>query len=127
MIAARSLRRQYRQPGTKRLDGNMTIAHPAKRPHEALLERRHGGGVLTDHFNCRNCNALYHLIKVDAGPETINSEIACRVCGAPLAAREGSAVLKYFLLREPARPDPRARQGSQRAKPVVVSQTRRRG
>ena len=79
----------------------------------------------TDHFNCPNCNALYHLIKVEAGPETIDFEIACRVCGAPLAAREGSAVLKYFLLREPVRPDPRARQGSQRAKPVVVRQTRR--
>ena len=79
------------------------------------------------HFNCPSCNALYHLIEAEAGPETIDSKIACRVCGAPLAARAGGFVLKYFLLREPARPDPRARQVSQRAKAVVVRQTRRTG
>jgi hypothetical protein len=78
------------------------------------------------HFNCLSCNALYHLIKAEAGPETIDSEIPCRVCGAPLAGLDGNFVLKYFLLREPARPDPRARRGSQWAKPVV-RQTRRTG
>jgi hypothetical protein len=80
--------------------------------------------VPTNHFNCPSCNALYHLIKAEAGPETIDSEIACRVCGAQLPGRDGYFVLKYFLLREPARPDPRARQDSQLAKPVVVRQTR---
>ena len=51
-------------------------------------------------FNCPNCNALYDVIKVEAGPETVDREIACRSCGAPLAGREGKLVVKYFLLRE---------------------------
>jgi transcription elongation factor Elf1 len=51
-------------------------------------------------FTCPNCNALYQVVKVEAGPETDNREITCRVCGAPLAGREGNFVLKYFLLRK---------------------------
>ena len=53
-------------------------------------------------FNCPNCNALYHLIKAEAGPETIDREITCRICGAPLPGRDGSFVLKYFLFAESA-------------------------
>ena len=67
-------------------------------------------------FNCPHCNALYQVIKAEAGPETIDSEIPCRACGGPLPGRTGSFVLKYFLLRKALRPDPRARRGSQRAK-----------
>ena len=66
------------------------------------------------HFNCPNCNALYQLVKAEAGPETDNREITCRARGGPLTGREGRFVLKYFLLRKAARPDPRARRGSQR-------------
>ena len=51
-------------------------------------------------FTCPNCSALYQVVKVEAGPETTGHEIACRVCGVPLAGREGKSVLKYFLLRE---------------------------
>ena len=51
-------------------------------------------------FTCPNCRALYQVVKVEAGPETTGHEIACRVCGVPLAGREGKSVLKYFLLRE---------------------------
>jgi hypothetical protein len=54
-------------------------------------------------FTCPNCNALYQLVKVEAGPETDNREIACPVCGAPLAGRDGKFVLKYFLLRKDTR------------------------
>ena len=51
------------------------------------------------HFSCPNCNALYQVVKVEAGPETIyESEITCWVCGGPLAARDGKFVLKYFLM-----------------------------
>ena len=45
--------------------------------------------------------------------------VPCRVCDAPLPGRDGDFVLKYFLLRNALRPDPRAREGSQRAKPVA--------
>ena len=67
-------------------------------------------------FTCPNCRALYQLVKVDAGPETVDQEVACRVCGAPFPGRENGFVLKYFLLRKVARPDPRAGVG-QRARP----------
>jgi hypothetical protein len=50
-------------------------------------------------FKCPNCDALYQVVRVEAGPETSDGEIACRVCGSPLAARDGEFVLKYFLLR----------------------------
>jgi hypothetical protein len=51
------------------------------------------GGSHVKTFICPNCNALYQV-------ETKGHEIACRVCGVPLAGREGKFVLKYFLLRE---------------------------
>ena len=51
-------------------------------------------------FTCLNCGAFYQVVKVEAGPETDNREIACRVCGSPLVGREGEFVLKYFLLRK---------------------------
>ena len=54
-------------------------------------------------FTCPNCKALYHIVKVEAGPETAFQEVPCRVCGEPLVGREGNLVLKYFLLREAAR------------------------
>jgi hypothetical protein len=49
-------------------------------------------------FTCPNCDALYQVVKVEAGPETDNREITCRACGGPLMARKGPFVLKYFLL-----------------------------
>jgi hypothetical protein len=54
-------------------------------------------------FTCPNCHALYQIVKVEAGPETENREITCRVCGGPLSGREGNYVLKYFLLRKAIR------------------------
>jgi hypothetical protein len=63
---------------------------------------------------------LYQVVKTQAGPETVDPQIACRVCNGPLAAREGQFVLKYFLLREASRLDARrARQGFLRAKPTA--------
>ena len=49
---------------------------------------------------CPSCNALYQVVKAEAGPETVALEIACSVCSRPLVAREGQFVLKYFLLRK---------------------------
>jgi hypothetical protein len=51
-------------------------------------------------FVCPNCNSLYELVKVEAGPETVHREVACRSCEAPLPGIEGNFVLKYFLLRK---------------------------
>jgi DNA-directed RNA polymerase subunit RPC12/RpoP len=60
-------------------------------------------GTITTQFKCVDCNALYQLIKVEAGPETVDRELNCRVCGATLLARRGQFVLKYFLLQKPSR------------------------
>jgi DNA-directed RNA polymerase subunit RPC12/RpoP len=53
-------------------------------------------------FNCSSCSARYHLVRVEAGPESRDREITCRTCGAHLSAREGGYVLKYFLLGKPS-------------------------
>jgi hypothetical protein len=62
-----------------------------------------GRPPLYNSFTCPRCQALYHIVKVEAGPETVFQEVPCRVCGAPLAGREGNFALKYFLLRKAAR------------------------
>ena len=55
-------------------------------------------------FKCPTCAALYQVVKAVAGPDTVHSETGCRVCGTPLAPRDGALVLKYFLLRKARRP-----------------------
>jgi hypothetical protein len=48
-------------------------------------------------FTCPNCSALDHIVKAEAGPETTtDGDIACRICGGPLPARDEQFVLKYF-------------------------------
>jgi predicted Zn finger-like uncharacterized protein len=61
------------------------------------------GGSSFKSFKCPNCQALYQIVKVEAGPDSVIQEVPCRVCGAPLRGREGKFVLKYFLLREATR------------------------
>jgi predicted Zn finger-like uncharacterized protein len=50
-------------------------------------------------FTCPHCQALYQVVKAEAGPETADRAAPCRSCGEPLPGREGNFVLKYFLLR----------------------------
>jgi hypothetical protein len=59
-------------------------------------------------FTCPNCQSLYHVIKVEAGPETNDRELSCRSCGAPLPSRDDKFVLKYFLLQRAAQARRRA-------------------
>jgi hypothetical protein len=54
-------------------------------------------------FKCPICDALYHIVKVEAGSETVDRGITCRACGGLLPGREGKFVLKYFLLRNAGR------------------------
>jgi hypothetical protein len=53
-------------------------------------------------LRCENCNAAYRVIKVDAGPETVDRQVACCVCSASLPGRDGNTVLKYFLTGKPS-------------------------
>ena len=47
-----------------------------------------------------NCDALYQVVKAEAGPKTSDSKIECLVCTAPFAARNDEFVLKYFPVAE---------------------------
>ena len=49
-------------------------------------------------FTCPHCQALYQVVKAEAGPESVDRAVPCRSCGEPLPGREGNFVLKYFLL-----------------------------
>jgi predicted Zn finger-like uncharacterized protein len=54
-------------------------------------------------FTCPHCQALYQVVKAEAGPESVDRAVPCRSCGEPLPGREGNFVLKYFLLRHAGR------------------------
>ena len=41
-----------------------------------------------DAFACPNCDALYQLVKGEAGPETLDRALMCRACGGPLPGRK---------------------------------------
>ena len=60
-------------------------------------------GTGTQFFHCPNCNALYQIIKTEAGPESVDREITCLACRRPLHGREGNFVVKYFMLRKAGR------------------------
>ena len=62
-------------------------------------------------FTCPNCKALYQLVKVEAGPETSDTQKSCQVCAGPFVGREGKFVLKYYLLREAIRRERRKWRG----------------
>jgi predicted Zn finger-like uncharacterized protein len=69
----------------------------------------------TAFFRCPNCEAHYHVVKIEAGPETQDCELKCRACGGRLTAREGKCVLKYFFLEN--RRQQRVRSNRRRAPP----------
>src|ERR1700733_12697954 len=37
-----------------------------------------------DRFTCPNCRALYDVVRVEAGPETVVQDVFCRACDAPI-------------------------------------------
>jgi predicted Zn finger-like uncharacterized protein len=89
------------------IDGRGVVANGLRQPRDIASERGRivAGGRPPSFisFTCPNCKAFYHIVKVEAGPETIFSEVTCRVCGTPFPNREDSFVLKYFLLRNGGR------------------------
>ena len=58
----------------------------------AMIEQR------STSFNCQNCDAEYRLVRLEADRETVDRELACIACGAPLNGREGRFLLKYLLV-----------------------------
>jgi hypothetical protein len=62
-------------------------------------------------FFCLNCQAYHQIIKVERGPETVDRDVTCRSCGAPLPGSEGrflqfSAPIMHEVRRHPARSRP---------------------
>jgi len=49
-------------------------------------------------FNCPKCKALYHVVKVARWRKIVEGNVRCHLCGEPFPAREGTYMLKYFLL-----------------------------
>jgi predicted Zn finger-like uncharacterized protein len=47
---------------------------------------------------CPSCHAIYHVLKVEAGPETKDEKARCRACGAPLPARQGLIITHHVGL-----------------------------
>jgi hypothetical protein len=72
-------------------------------------------------FACLNCQAFYHVVTVEAGPETALHDVACRACGAAFPGREGSQVGKYLMLRKAGRT---VDQGAKEHKKSSVALTR---
>jgi hypothetical protein len=54
-------------------------------------------------FKCPTCEALYQVVKINAGQEATGRETTCQVCGAQFPARQGLLILKYFILRKAGR------------------------
>jgi hypothetical protein len=52
---------------------------------------------------CPHCEALYHVIKLEAALETVDRQIKCTICDGSLPAGDGKFTLKYFLLRKATR------------------------
>jgi hypothetical protein len=51
-------------------------------------------------FKCPSCDALYEVIRAEAGPETRDGEIGCRICGAPLAPRDSGIRPEIFSVAQ---------------------------
>jgi hypothetical protein len=85
-------------PGAQRLDGEeRNKDHYGGRQDVRSEGRRDDVEPFERRNRRRNC-----AVAIDQrSPE--HREIACRACGAPLPAREGKYVLKYFLLRKAGR------------------------
>jgi predicted Zn finger-like uncharacterized protein len=47
---------------------------------------------------CPNCDARYKVVRVESGPTDKFCEITCKSCGGRLEGRDGTSILKYFLV-----------------------------
>ena len=77
-----------RRPGQPKKRTAATLTFARQMLYRAAVANNIVGHELGDvwwlnHGHYPNCNPLYHAIKADAGPETIDSEIACHVCDGP--------------------------------------------
>ena len=53
-------------------------------------------------FRCPNCDATYHVVKAEIGPESTNSEIMCRTCGGRSLGAMATSSLNISRFGRPA-------------------------
>jgi predicted Zn finger-like uncharacterized protein len=58
-------------------------------------------------FECPQCQARYKIVRVKAGPQTIDRPVQCKVCAQPFVSKDGEDILKYFLIDRPKTGGPR--------------------
>jgi len=58
-------------------------------------------------FECPQCQARYKIVRVIAGPQTIDRPVQCKVCAQPFVSKDGDHILKYFLIDRPKTGGPR--------------------
>lgn len=57
--------------------------------------------------SCAQCGAQYRVVRIEAAIEG-DPKVACLGCGAPLNARDGTFILKYFRVDRPRERQARA-------------------
>jgi hypothetical protein len=57
-----------------------------------------------EEFFCPTCQALYRVVRVKAEPRKTYRAVHCLVCHATLLPTHQNDILKYFLVRRPAKP-----------------------
>src|SRR5215510_16421104 len=60
-----------------------------------------------EEFECPQCQARYKIVRVKAGPQTVNWPVQCKVCTRPFVSKDGDDILKYFLIDRPKTGGPR--------------------
>jgi hypothetical protein len=53
-------------------------------------------------IHCPHCGAKYEVVRVEAANLMEHGEVTCLSCGGPLPAREGTFLMKYFLVDRPS-------------------------
>jgi hypothetical protein len=48
-------------------------------------------------FKCPTCDALYQVVKINAGQEAIGRETTCQVCGAQFPAQQGKLISNIYI------------------------------
>jgi hypothetical protein len=51
----------------------------------------------------RSAKPFANVVKVERGSKTVDRDVTCPSCVAPLPGREGTFILKYFMLRKAGR------------------------
>jgi len=60
-----------------------------------------------EEFECSQCQARYKIVRVNAGLQTIDRSVQCKVCAQSFVSKDGDDILKYFLIDRPKTGGPR--------------------